>query len=29
MTVSLLAKVLGAKGVENSDHDTRFVAESP
>jgi hypothetical protein len=28
-TVSLLAKVLGAKGVENSASDTRFVADSP
>jgi hypothetical protein len=28
-TVSLLAKVLGAKGLESSASDTRFVAESP
>jgi|RhiMetdeSRZDD1v2_1073273.scaffolds.fasta_scaffold1736041_2 hypothetical protein len=28
-TVSLLAKVLGAKGVESTEHDTRFVAETP
>jgi hypothetical protein len=27
-TVSLLAKVLGAKGVESSASDTRFVADS-
>ncbi|GEM_PF-6565206 len=29
ITIALLARVLGAKGVENSASDARFVAESP